>query len=537
MAAGGRDGRISRREFAKGTASAALAGGLLGAVEPHAAVAREGGRREEPERGDPCADERNFHLVNGKFVDYRGVVAKELVIQNGRITSVGGKKAKLGPCTRTVNLKGRTVIPGLIDSHVHFTRTGTNPGYETRWVETAFSIAELQEVIAERARTVPSGPVASGGGGVITAMGGWTPLQFTEQRLPTLAELDAAAPRHAVYLNGRTNTIGKAFFESRGLTVDPVTGQVSSTGQATTALRSIQTFEDKVRGTRDAIAFAAANGLTECHDVSNLTVQPDDYSVMNTLYHRDGRSLDVRMRHYRYFGDTVPAELQAYMDPIFREIGDDIWRINGVGEQIGDMMDFMGQARLVAEAGWRVTQHFDSEHAPDHVVAFHTLGNEFDLRPLRWSFSHAGTLSAQQIQDLISVGVGVTITRGPARTFLDSAGLRTGAGTDATNVSWLSPWMQMSFFVTRRNQQGALVQDGQQISRLEALRLYTIGSAWFSEEEDELGSFHEGKLADLAVLSDDYLKVPEDRIKKIRSHLTLQGGRVVHAEGRFSDLA
>ena len=138
MAAGGRDGRISRREFAKGIASAALAGGMLGAVEPHAAVAREGGRREKPERGDPCADERNFHLVNGKFVDYRGVVAKELVIQNGRITSVGGKKAKLGPCTRTVNLKGRTVIPGLIDSHVHFTRTGTNPGYETRWVVTAF---------------------------------------------------------------------------------------------------------------------------------------------------------------------------------------------------------------------------------------------------------------------------------------------------------------------------------------------------------------------------------------------------------------
>jgi predicted amidohydrolase YtcJ len=535
MADGGRDGRFSRRDFAKGTASAALAGGLLGAVEPHVAAAREGGRREKG-RGDPCGDERNFHLENGKFVDYRGVVAKELVIQNGRITSVGKPKGKLAPCTREVNLKGRTVVPGLIDSHVHFARTGTNPGYETRWVETSFSIAELQEEIAKRAKTVPSGPVASGGGGVITASGGWTPLQFAEARLPTLAELDDAAPRHAVYLNGRTNTVGKAFFESRGLTVDPVTGQVSSTGAATTALRSIQTFEDKVRGTRDAIAYAAANGLTGCHDTGNLTTQPDDYAVMNTLYHRDGRSLDVRMRHYRYFGDTVPAELQAYMDPIFKGIGDDIWRINGVGEQIGDMMDFMEQARLVAQAGWRVTQHFDAEHAPDHVVAFHTLGNEFDLRPLRWSFSHAGTLSAEQIQQLISVGVGVTITRGPARTFINSAGLQTGGATDATNVSWLSPWMQMSLFVTRRNQQGALVLDGQQISRLEALRLYTIGSAWFSGEDDELGSFHVGKLADMAVLSDDYLKVPEDRIRKIRSHLTLQGGRVVHAEGRFSDL-
>jgi predicted amidohydrolase YtcJ len=527
-------GGISRRQFAKGAfAGAALAasgGGVLGAVQPPPPVAAA-----KPGSEDPRDSSRNLHLVNGKFVDYRGVVAKQLAIQNGRITGVGNSSGGLAPGTRTINLKGRTVIPGIIDSHVHFTRTGTNPGYETRWIETAFSIAELQQEIAERAKSVPSGPVVSGGG-VITAMGGWTPLQFAEARLPTLAELDAAAPMHAVYLNGRTNTLGKAFFESRGIAVDAVTGQVSSTGAATTALRSIQTFEDKVRGTADAIAFAAANGLTSCHDVSNLTVQPDDYRVMNTLYHRSGRSLDVRMRHYRYFGETIPGELETYMDPIFREVGDDIWRINGVGEQIGEMEDFHEQVRLVAEAGWRVTQHFDAGHAPDHVVAFHTVGTEFDVSDLHWSFSHAGNLSQAQIQDLVSVGVGVTITRGPARTFLDSPGLHTGGATDATNVSWLSPWMQMSFFVTRRNQQGTLVQDGQQISRLEALGLYTIGSAWFSKEEDQLGSFDVGKLADLAVLSDDYLTVPEDRIRKIRSHLTLQGGRVVHAQGAFAGL-
>jgi predicted amidohydrolase YtcJ len=533
---------LSRRDFIKGAvagAAVAASGTVLGsAVGPaNAASVTVLGNTPEPattaSTAKPeCAWSRDLVLVNGKFVDERGIVTSALTIKDGRIAEVGRHARAHGPCAQTINLRGRTVIPGLIDAHVHFTRTGTNVGYETRWVETAFSIAELQQVIADRAVTVPPGPVPPGG--FITAMGGWTPLQFAEARLPTKAELDEAAPNHAVYLNGRTNSLGAAFFAGFGISVDDI-GQVSNATASTNALRSIQTFEDKVRGTADIIAFAAATGLTMCHDVGNLTVQPDDYTVMNTLYHRSGRSLNVRMRHYRYFPTTTPF-LVTYMDPIFKEVGDDTYRINGVGEQIGnDNDDFLENLRAVARAGWRNTQHFSD--AARQVATFKTVGTEFDVSDLRWSLAHAGTLTQQQIEDLISVGVGVTITRGPARTFVDSVGLRAGAGTDATNVSWLNPWMQMYFMVTRRNQQGDLVMDGQQISRLEALGLYTIGSAWFSKEENEVGSFDVGKLADLAVLSDDYLTVREDRIPKITSVLTLQGGRVVHANGPFAGLA
>jgi predicted amidohydrolase YtcJ len=161
---------------------------------------------------------------------------------------------------------------------------------------------------------------------------------------------------------------------------------------------------------------------------------------------------------------------------------------------------------------------------------------EFDVSDLRWSWGHAGVIGAEFMQMLKDVGVGVTLTRGPARSWIDS-GVRCGGATDATNVSWLSPWFQIYFFVTRRNQQGSLVLDGQQISRLEALGLYTIGSAYFSREEDELGSFELGKLADLAVLSDDFLTVPDEQLRKMRSNLTLQGGRIVHADGPFATLA
>src|SRR5918995_4149209 len=316
---------LSRRRFI----GAAAAGAAYAAVDPTLmarADARGGGDRGRGRRSQR-GKTRDYALVNGKFVDARGVVARALTIKDGRIVEVGRARS-VGPGTRRINLKGRMVIPGLVDSHAHFTRTGTNPGYETRWVETAFSIAELQEVVAERAATVPPG-------GFVTAISGWNQNQLAERRLPTKAELDAASPDRPVYLNGRTNSLGEAFFEARGIAVDDVTGQVASTGAATTALRSIQTFEDKVRGTADIIAFAAATGLTMIHDTSNLTVQPDDYAVMNTLYQRSDRRLDVRMRHYRYFGGAPVADLVRYMDPIFREVGDDTYRINGVGEQIG----------------------------------------------------------------------------------------------------------------------------------------------------------------------------------------------------------
>jgi len=538
MGEGAETSGLSRREFMKGAAAGAAfaaGGGALFAGAEAASAARGGGARKD----NTGAGSRDLMLVNGKFVDGRGVVADGLTIKNGRIVDVGRARS-LGPGTEKINLKGHTVIPGFVDSHAHFTRTGTNPGYETRWVETAFSIAELQQVIADRAATVPPG-------GFITAAGGWNQSQLAERRLPTKAELDAAAPNHPVYLNGRTNSLGEAFFESRGINVDDVTGQVASTAQATAALRAIQTFEDKVRGTADAIAFAAATGLTMIHDTSNLTVQPDDYAIMNTLYHRSGRSLDVRMRHYRYWGNATTVEqLATYMDPIFREAGDDTYRINGVGEQIGSADNYHEHLRAVARAGWRDTQHtLSAADHPHHFEVMTMVGQEFDVSDLRWSLAHVTLATEEQIMDLKAVGAGVTVQdfsylgsgRGaPFRMIVDS-GIPVGGGTDSTNVAPLNPWLSLFYMTTGRNLSGTLTNDGQQISRLEALRLYTVGSAWMSKEEDEVGSFEVGKLADLAVLSDNYLTVPDDRLRKMTSLLTLQGGRVVHAAGDFAGLA
>src|SRR5262245_14521706 len=144
---------------------------------------------------DPCSGARDLHLTNGRIatMDRGNTTVTEVTIQDGRFTAVGPRGGqRLSPCTREISLRGRTVVPGLIDNHNHIVLLGIRPGYHTPLEGTA-SIAEVQAVIKARAKGVPAG-------GFITSMGGWNPAQFAEKRLPTLAELDAADADHPVFI-------------------------------------------------------------------------------------------------------------------------------------------------------------------------------------------------------------------------------------------------------------------------------------------------------------------------------------------------
>src|SRR6185436_950024 len=237
---------LSRRELLKRTlvGAAAYAGS-----ETLAGPSR---RLDAAQRGGSPAD---LLLINGRFVDGRGIVGSALTIKNGRIAGVGEAR-NLGSAARTMNLGGRTVVPGLFDAHVHYARAGVNPGYEARRIERAFSIAELQDAIAKRAASVPPGAF-------ITCIGGWNHTQLAENRRPTKADLDAAAPKHAVYISGTgggtgaiTNSLGRAFFASKGVMVDDTSGVVSAAAMALAALQAVQKPEDKLRGTADLNAHA-----------------------------------------------------------------------------------------------------------------------------------------------------------------------------------------------------------------------------------------------------------------------------------------
>jgi predicted amidohydrolase YtcJ len=520
----------SRRDLLRSTlagATACVAG--RGSVDARLAA----------QRGGAVAD---LLLVNGRFVDGRGVVGSALTIRDGRFVAVGDASV-VGSAARTLDLQGRTVVPGLFDAHVHYTRAGVNPGYEARRIERAFSIAGVQEAVAARAASVPPGAF-------ITCIGGWNHSQFAENRRPTKAELDAAAPRHAVYLSATgggtgavTNSAGAAFFAAKGVNVDEATGVVASPQAGLQALQGVQTAADKLRSTADLNAHASSLGLT---GVINAGTAADQEFAL-ALWKQ--QKLTVRMR--LVFSVETPADVEARVrDGFVRSlagVADDLCRPAGFGERIGgsDTMSpqFEPTARMIARHGRLLQQHSISIKENDfHLAAFRAISREYPLDGLRWSIIHLQSIDEPTLEALKSLGCGASAQTwtylgaggGPPFRRILQSGIRAGVGTDATNVSALDPWLSLFYMTTGRNAAGALTNDGQQVSRVEALRMYTEGAAWFSSDDHDLGSFVGGKYADLAVLSHDYLTVPEQTIRRIESVLTMLGGRVVHAAGPFS---
>ena len=522
---------LSRRELMKRAAAgaAAIAGSGIVAGPAFAGAAAQN------------ASPADLALVNGKFVDGRGQVATGLTIRNGRIAGIGEARA-LGSAARTIDLGGRTVVPGLFDAHVHYLRAGVNPGYEARRIERAFSIAELQQAIDQRAQSVPQGQF-------ITCIGGWNHTQLAEGRRPTVAELDAAAPRHPVYISGTgggtgaiTNTFGRAFFASRGVMVDEATGVVAAAQAALAALQAAQTVDDKRRGMADLNRHANSLGLTGVINSGNLGDQDHALRLMQE------NALTIRMR--MLLSADSPAEAEAAVarsfSPAARAAGNDLFRTVGFGERVGtaDTMSasFEPTARAIARGGVLLHQHSISIKENDfHLDAFRSIARDHPLGSLRWALIHLQSIDEARLKALQDLGAGASAQTwtyfgnggGPPFRRIVASGIPAGVGTDSTNVSALDPWLSLYYMTTGRNVAGMLTNDGQQISRVEALRLYTEGAAWFSFDEQQVGSFVEGKYADLAVLSQDYLTVPDQAIRKIESVMTLVGGKVVHASAPF----
>ena len=505
-----------------------------------------------------CDGSQDLALINGKFLtlDDKNSVVSAVAIRNGRIAEVGRHAQAIGPCAQTINLRGATVIPGLIDSHVHYLRAGTNPGHEVRIIETATSIAELQQMISDRARTVPVGDF-------ITCIGGWNRNGFAERRLPTPSELDDAAPRNPVYLSETsggnqavTNTSGIAFFQSQGVIVNSMTGTLTP-AQGLAALQAVQTEEDKHRGTAEVMDFASSLGVTMVHEMGQGIFSLDPLESQYRYGLNLWRQGNLKVRHRLYLttsNDPGISEMQTRIVNNINRLGDDMWRLNGVGEGVtltenrtGPL--FFDACRFVAANGWTMHTHsLTVDENKAQVAAYQAANAEHPIGDLRWSLAHVNVITPDLVQALVAIGAGVTAEGWryttpagaaplgpPWRTLLDS-GIHMGGGTDGTNVGPFNPWLIISYMSTGRNNAGDLANPGESIPRLEALKIYTRGSAYFSFDDDKLGTIETGKLADLVVLSDDPLRVSDDKLRKISSVLTLQAGKVVHGTvGRSRD--
>jgi predicted amidohydrolase YtcJ len=554
----------SRRGFlttGAGVAAAVGSGALLSAQTP-AAVA---------------GDEITLALVNGRIhtLDAANTIVNSATIRNGRFVAVGGRPPKAGRSVRVIDLHGRTVVPGLVEPHIHIVSLANRPGYHTI-LENTTSIREVQAALAARRKDAPAGAW-------ITSMGGWHPNQWAEHRHPTLAELDEAVPDHPVLLYERftgpavTNTLGKAYFDSVDAAppVHPdikkvnvsATGVIAPAGftgggpsaSALFLLRRMQTFDDKKRSTLDAMRYAASVGLTTHLDqvlfptpgplhptqiLSNL----DQYRMYDSwlALHHEGRTIvRLQMNFLQNQSDPQLPELKERLRNQFPFFGDDMMRTGAIGEwaaPLGSGATWTEAQRLVGQAGWRNENAVQSLAGLKQVVeGYEAVNREFDITKSRWVVHHVPEVSADLLTRLQALGCGVemgafrwvassdpkVVAGPPFRTIVDH-GIQAGIHGDGVHIAPLNPWLHIYYATTGVNSFGDQVNPGQHLTRAEALHLFTRNNSWFLRMEEKIGSIEPGKLADLAVLDRDYFAVPDADIKKIRSVLTIVNGNVVH---------
>jgi predicted amidohydrolase YtcJ len=564
----------SRRQFLAATGGATAVIGAALEAGPAASVLS--GQNLAPSVGEDIT----LALINGRIhtMDAANTVANSVTIRNGRFVTVGGRPPAAGPTVRVIDLRGRTVVAGLVEPHIHSVSLANRPGYHTILENTA-SIREIQEVLAARRKDVPEGAW-------ITSMGGWHPNQWAEHRHPTLAELDAAVPDRPVLLYERftgpavTNTRGKAFFDAADAAppVHPdikkvnvaANGSIAAAGftgggpsaSALYLMRRMQTFEDKKRSTLDAMRYSASVGLTAHLDqvlfptpgplhpnqiLSNL----DQYRMYDSWLdlHREGRTIvRLQMNFLQNQGDPQLPELKERLRNQFPFFGDDMMRTGAIGEWAAPLASgavWRDAQRLVAQAGWRNENAVQNLAGLRQVVEqYEAVNREFDITKLRWVVHHVPEVDAELLSRLQALGCGVemgafrwvassdpkVVAGPPFRTIFDH-GIQAGIHGDGVHIAPLNPWLHIHYATTGINSFGDKVNGDQQLTRAEALRLFTRGNSWFLRMEEKIGSIEPRKLADLAVLDRDYFAVPDAEIRKIRSLLTIVNGKVVHDSG------
>ena len=537
-------------------------------------------------------------LINGLIStqDERRSFATALAVKEGRFLAVGSDNDVLqhkGADTKTVDLRGRTAIPGLNDSHMHMIRAGLSYDLELRW-DGVTSLSEGLRRVTEQATRTPPGQW-------VRVVGGWSEFQFKERRKPTLEEINRAAPSTPVFL---MNLYHDAMMNSAALdsvnytrdTPSPVGGEIQRddagdpTGllvakpnaailYSTLAKAPKLSSADRMVSTRRFMRELNRFGITSMIDAGGGNQNyPDDYSVVAGLAAQD--LLTVRVS-YNLFTQRPKHELEDFTNwsaTVKPGFGDDFYRLNGAGEMLiysgADFEDFpeerpdlpptleddlSGVVALLAQRRWPFRLHATYNESIERFLdVFEAINEKVPFDGLRWFFDHAETISRKSIDRVRKLGGGIAIqdrmafqgeyfvsrygeevarTSPPVLAMVE-AGIPVGAGTDATRVASYNPWVSLYWLVAGKTVGGTeLYPRANRLNRMDALRLYTLGSAWFSGDQGDKGSIEVGRFADVTILSDDYFSVPEEEIKKIQSTLTIVGGKVVYAAGEFSRLA
>ena len=536
-------------------------------------------------------------LIGGKIATnavpaFVGSVA----IKDGKITAIGSNDEILpsrGEATRVIDCGGRTVIPGLNDSHMHPIRGGLNYNMELRW-DGVPSLAEALRMLKDQAARTPAPQW-------VRVVGGWTEFQFVERRMPTPDEINAVAPDTPVFVLHLYDRalLNRAALRAVGYTKDtppPPAGEIqldrhgnpaglliakpnATILYATLARGPKLAREDQLNSTRLFMRELNRFGITSVVDAGGgYQNYPDDYEVVRELHQRG--ELTVRLA-YNLFTQNPKQELSDFSS--WTRIaapgaGDDFFRLNGGGEMLvysaADFEDFLqprpdmpeameselkAVVRHLVEHRWPFRLHATYDETITRALnVYEEVNREVPFGGLHWFFDHCETISDRNIERIKALGGGIAIQdrmafqgeyfvdrygagqaqRTPPIRRMLAAGVAVGAGTDATRVSSYNPFVSLYWLITGRTVGGAsLYPESNRLDRAEALRLYTLGSSWFSSEDGKKGSLKPGQLADLSVLSADYFSIPEEDIKRLESVLTIVDGKIVYASESFARLA
>jgi predicted amidohydrolase YtcJ len=523
-------------------------------------------------------------LINGKIVtlDAASSVKEALAIEGDHIAATGSTdeiRKLAGPSTQIIDLGRRTVIPGLIDSHIHAIRAGFRFATEVNW-EGADSIGEaLDRLRSAAARERPDA--------WLVVAGGWTPRQFAEDRRPAEAEIASAASGHPVYIQlfygyVLINAQGRERLNIRseddlpdGATFeqDPEyrpTGWITGPGPAIVALYSRlpkPSMDEAIEGTRQFFRELTSYGLTGVIDPGGHNLAPNDYAALFQLWRRHQLPLRVVYSIFAPRPGKELADFQTFTQFLPMGTGDDWLRFNGIGECVtwgmynndtpteADKDAFYRVARWAADHGLTLTQHWNKDRSVHHLLdVLERVNREVPIARLRWSIAHLPDASDASLQRMKALGVGwlmqdglyfaapsyiaeqgARMQRSPPIVSARKLGIAVGGGTDANRVMIENPFVSLRWMLDGLTVDGIETRTKAEIpSREDALRIYTEGSAWFAHDENRRGRLVPGMLADLAVLNDDYLTVPVSHIAKIKSLLTMVGGRIVYAAAPFS---
>jgi predicted amidohydrolase YtcJ len=536
-------------------------------------------------------------LFHGRFttLDRARPTATAVAILEGRFQAVGSDAEVLalaGPSTRRIDLQGQAVLPGLIDNHLHIIRGGLSFNLELRW-DGVPSLADAMALLRAQVAITPAPQW-------VRVVGGFSEHQFAEKRLPTLDELNAAAPDTPVFI---LHLYDRALLNGAALravgydrhTPSPPGGEIvrdragNPTGLLLARPNAALLYATLARGPRLPIEYQLNSTRHFMRELNRLGVTgaidagggfqnyPEDYQVVQQL--ADAGLLTVRLA-YNLFTQKSGQEKQDFLNwtsSVTYKQGDAYFRHNGAGEMLvfsaADFEDFREPrpelpsamepeleevVRILAQNHWPWRLHATYDETISRALdVFEKVHRDTPIDGLHWFFDHAETVSERSMDRIAALGGGVAVQHRmayqgedfvarygaraaeatpPVARLLDK-GIRTSAGTDGTRVASYNPWVSLAWLVTGQTVGGLQITPQRHcLSRDAALRMWTEQVTWFSNEEGLKGRIEVGQLADLVVPDRDFFACAESDIAGTSALLTLVGGKVVWATGPFKAL-